>query len=79
MQINLASETIISLTAAAKRLPRLRNDRPVSAATIWRWYRQGIHGVKLETIIIGGTRATSVEALERFLATINGQQSGDGM
>lgn len=73
MTINIATETIISLTAAAKRLPRLRNDRPVSATTIWRWYRAGIRGVNLETIIIGGTRATSVEALDRFLAEINGQ------
>ena len=73
MPISIATESIIGLTAAAKRLPKLRNDRPVSPATIWRWYRFGIHGIKLETIVVGGTRATSVEALNRFLAAINGQ------
>jgi Protein of unknown function (DUF1580) len=73
MPIDPSKEQIISLTAAAKTLPRLRNNRPVSPATIWRWYKAGIRGVKLETIIVGGVRATSVEALARFMASINGQ------
>lgn len=73
MAINISTETVISLTAAAGRLPRLRKDRPVSPATVWRWYRIGIGGIRLETIIIGGTRATSIEAMDRFLAAVNRQ------
>jgi hypothetical protein len=65
------SEQIISLSAAAKLLPRLRAGRPVSPATLWRWTTRGVRGVCLETIRIGATTATSAEALDRFIAAIN--------
>jgi hypothetical protein len=71
MPIDLAAETLIPFSAAAKRLPRLRNDRPVSPNTIWRWATRGLHGVKLESVSVGTIRCTSVEALDRFLRAIN--------
>jgi hypothetical protein len=72
MPIDLTEE-ILPFSAAAKRLPRLRNGRPVAPSTLWRWATAGMHGVKLETIKVGGSTCTSVEALARFVARLNNQ------
>ena len=75
MPIDLFTEHPLPLSAAAKRLPRLRNNRPVSPATLWRWAAHGVRGVKLETVKVGGATCTSVPALRRFVAALNNQPS----
>ena len=59
--IDPQTENLVSLTDAAKTLP----GRP-NVTTIWRWRNRGVRGVKLETILSGGRRFTSIEALRRF-------------
>ncbi len=59
---------IITLTEAAKRLPKLRTGRRVHPSTLWRWASRGLRGRKLETIRLGGRMCTSVNALNRFFA-----------
>ena len=49
----------------AKQLPRVDGKR-VSIPTIWRWATQGVRGVTLETIRLGGRYLTSLAAVERF-------------
>jgi hypothetical protein len=39
-------------------------------ATLYRWAQTGIRGIRLETIMVGGTRCTSTEALQRFFDMI---------
>ena len=39
----------------------------VHPSTIQRWRLRGARGVKLETLLVGGTRYTSAEALSRFI------------
>jgi hypothetical protein len=70
--IDPLTETTIPFAEAARRLPRLRAGRPVSPATMWRWAAHGLRGVKLETVRVGGTTCTSVEALGRFFAALSG-------
>jgi hypothetical protein len=60
-------EHLLSMTAAAKLLP----GRP-NVATLWRWRTAGCRGHRLETLLFGGRRYTSREAITRFLAAING-------
>jgi hypothetical protein len=55
------SEHLRLLTQAPRDLP----GRP-HISTLVRWWRRGVRGVKLETILIGGRRYTSLEALTRF-------------
>ena len=43
----------------------LKGRRHVS--TFWRWSQKGVRGIVLETLVIGGQRFTSREALERFI------------
>ena len=65
--IDLSSETVISLTEAAKRLPARRGGKRPHVATLYRWSQRGCRGVRLETCQVGGTRCTSLEALQRFV------------
>lgn len=71
--IDAQSEQLLTLTQAAKSLP----GRP-HVATLWRWRKRGIRGVTLETVVIGGRRYTSQEALQRFIdattSVADGQQ-----
>ncbi len=68
MPISL-NENIIPLSKAAKRLPALKpaKGNSINPATVWRWATKGSRGIKLESLMVGGIRCTSVEALERFL------------
>ena len=65
-------EEKLSLAAAARLFPPMRGERPVSAATVWRWIRSGVrldggHTVRLDAYRIGSRWATSREAVERFM------------
>jgi hypothetical protein len=40
-------------------------------STLIRWAMRGVRGIRLETVIVGGRRFTSVQAIERFLARLN--------
>lgn len=69
--IDLSSETVISLTEATKRLPTRRRGKRPHVATLYRWSQRGCRGVVLETCQVGGTRCTSVEALQRFVQRLS--------
>lgn len=64
--IDILSENLVSLADAAKLLPRRRGGKRVHQSCIYRWCLNGLKGVVLESIQIGGTRCTSKEALTRF-------------
>ncbi len=59
-------EHLCRLTAVPSALP----SRP-HLATVWRWGLHGVRGVKLETLLIGGVRYTSDEAVARFISRLN--------
>ena len=63
--IDTTTEHLMTLTETAAYLP-LRNGRKVSNSCLWRWSTQGVKGVKLEHVRLGGTIMTSREALSRF-------------
>lgn len=62
------NETYRRFSEQAKRLP----TRP-NVSTIWRWALKGVRGVILESVLIGGIRHCSDEAIERFLEEVNRQ------
>jgi hypothetical protein len=61
MPADLLDEKLLSLGQACRVVPG-----KVNPSTIWRWHRLGVRGVKLETVVLGGRRFTSREAIGRF-------------
>lgn len=66
MAIEVLEEQVISLREACGILPRRRAGKKPAIETLYRWSLRGCRGVKLETVQVGATRCTSVEALQRF-------------
>ena len=67
MSIDIESETLIHFSAAAREFP----GRPVCMQTMHRWRLHGVRGVRLEAVLIGGLRYTSLEAIARFIRAQN--------
>ncbi len=67
--IKFDSEKLVSLTAAARLVPK-RRGRSTAVSTLYRWANRGIGGRRLETLRIGAATFTSVEALQRFFDTL---------
>lgn len=63
--IDIETEQMLSIKAAREWLYGRTGHRP-HRNTIRDWARVGLKGVVLETVRIGGTVYTSVEALQRF-------------
>jgi Protein of unknown function (DUF1580) len=75
---SLTSETLLSLTQAARRLPPGRRGRPVSISCVLRWLLDGVPGpdgrrIRLEAVRLGGRWVTSAEAIQRFAEALTPQ------
>jgi hypothetical protein len=66
MPIDISHEMPITFAEATSYVPRRRRGRKASVTTLYRWATTGVRGILLETIQIGGSRCTSVAALQRF-------------
>jgi hypothetical protein len=77
MAIDALQEELLTFAQAARHA-RPRGSKPAAPSSLWRWHKKGISGVKLETICIGGTRYTSVEALQRFFDAVTLARSVQG-
>lgn len=64
--IDLQLEKLIALREAPHHLPRRPNGKRVHISACYRWISRGVRGVRLESVQVGGTRYTSLEALQRF-------------
>ena len=71
--LNHNDETFLPL---ARALNIAFPDRGVSAATAWRWHKRGVHGIRLETWLVGGRRATSIAAIYRFITATTAARDG---
>lgn len=61
MTIDISVEQLVPIGKAYQHVP----GRP-HKSTVWRWVLRGVRGRRLDTVICGGRRFTSVEAIERF-------------
>jgi len=64
--IDVNCDTLLSLTDAARILPKIDGKRP-HPSTLWRWCRRGIHDVRLEYARVGRKIVTTNNALTRFI------------
>lgn len=67
MAIDIERERPISLAEVPAFVPK-RNGKKVHYSTVYRWTTKGVRGRVLESIMVGGIRYTTVEAVHRFLA-----------
>ena len=70
--IDIANETVIPIAEAPHQIP----GRP-SLATVWRWVLCGTRAGKLESVLIGGRRFTSLESIQRFARQSTAAADGD--
>jgi hypothetical protein len=63
-------EKLIALSDAAELFPPRRRGRKPHVSCIYRYTTTGYRGIVLESVQAAGTRATSREAVTRFLARI---------
>ena len=70
--IDIRTETVVPIAEAPQHTP----GHP-SLATVWRWVLNGTRAGKLESILIGGRRFTSVEAIQRFAQQSTAAADGD--
>ncbi len=73
MAIDIATEKLIPCDELPSRFPDHvpgRNGNPVHHVTVEQWRRRGLHGLHLETLMVGGRRCTSLQALARFYAAV---------
>jgi len=66
MAIDITTETVITPIKATGFCPERRAGARPNIATVYRWMIDGVRGIRLESIMVGGTRCTSVQALQRF-------------
>jgi hypothetical protein len=62
-----------TLTRAARRVPRTRQDKPVTLGCLFRWITTGVIGpdgqrIKLEAARLAGKWVTTPGAIRRFVA-----------
>ena len=79
MAIDVFKEQVVSLAEASKQLPRVRNGKKIHVASLYRWITAGKRCpdgsiAHLESIKVGGTTCTSLEALQRFFDRLTGNQ-----
>ena len=74
--IDIQNETLIPFRDVPAWTKEHLGNR-VHPSTIHRWRLRGARGVKLETILAGGTRYTSTEALSRFFAGSTAAADGE--
>ena len=75
--IDPLTERIVTLAKAAEVCPPRRAGKNTHKSCVYRWTTVGCRGVRLESIAIGATRCTSLEALVRFFERLTCAQSGD--
>ncbi len=64
--IDPTTEEMIPFQQASRRIP----GNP-SLCAFHRWRLSGVRGARLETLLVGGTRFTSAQAISRFIAAQN--------
>ena len=67
MSISLTTEPLLTFDEAAAFLPQGR--RP-SYQTWWRWWKFGLAGIRLSTVMVGGRRYTNASAVRKFAAEL---------
>ena len=64
--IDIETEQLVPIRQVPRLLPPRPSGRRVHISAVYRWMSRGIRGVVLESVKVGGSTYTSMEALQRF-------------
>lgn len=67
--ISAFDSELLTLSDATQMLPRFHNRR-ISVSTLWRWARQGYHGVYLKHFCLGSRIMVTKDTLNEFFADV---------
>lgn len=73
--IQTQSEQLIRISEVPSLLPK-RHGRKTHVASVYRWIKAGLSGVRLESVYVGGIQYSSLEALERFCQRVTEVKTG---
>jgi hypothetical protein len=65
MAIDVKSEQLVALRDVGASLPW-----EPAGSTLSRWHSRGVRGVRLDTVLVGGKRWSSREAIQRFIEAV---------
>ena len=74
MPIDIESEPALPLAEIARRLPARRAGKKTHVSCLWRWISNGLRGVRLESIQVGGVTCSSMGAIKRFFDALTTQR-----
>jgi hypothetical protein len=74
--IDIQTEEVAPFAEATQWVPRRLGKKRPAVSTLWRWYKLGINGVRLETILVGTVRCTSRQSLQRFFSAVTAANEG---
>jgi len=74
--IDSTHETLIALADVPAHLPARRGGKQPHVSCIYRWAQRGCKGIVLETLQCGGTKVTSLEAIQRFFEALTAVNNG---
>src|SRR5208282_1925974 len=69
-QIDFHAEELLTFTEACDFVPRRRRGTKLHISTLYRWWKKGVRGVRLEVAVCGSSPATTREALRRFFDAV---------
>lgn len=69
--IDLNSEIPVTLRAACDAPQLRRNGRKPHIASMYRWVTRGCRGIVLESLVVAGSRVTTMEAIDRWIASLS--------
>ena len=73
MQTDISPERPITFNEAADLLPK--RARP-SYSTWWRWWKKGVKGIRLSTVVVGGRRYTTARAVQDWITKVTAAADG---
>ena len=73
--IDLEREQLLTLAAAAALPELMKNGRKCHVSSLHRWCIHGVGGIKLESVVGGGGRRTTREAVRRFIHKLSNPAS----
>jgi hypothetical protein len=75
--IDIRTERVFPLSELPGKAAAMHPDgKKLSLSSLYRWAADGIHGVRLETVMVGGARHSSLEAYVRFVANVTTARDG---